>query len=87
MGGIVLKCGNIFRHGSFLRNGFFHLCGDFLWLGSGFFPNHVFGGADIPGVFRFLVGGKEGQLFGNDFLFVPFGKLFVVHIVFLQVSE
>ena len=39
---------------------------------------------DIPGVLRFLVCGKEGQLFGNDFLLVPFGKLFVVHIVFLQ---
>ena len=71
-------------HGSFLRNGFFRLCGDFLWLGSGFFPNHVFGDGDIPGVLRFLVGRKEGQLFGNDFLLVPFGKLFVVHIVFLQ---
>ena len=84
LNGIILKCGNVFRHGSFLRNGFFHLCGDFLWLGSGFFPNHVFGGGDIPGVLRFLVCGKEGQLFGNDFLLVPFGKLFVVHIVFLQ---
>ena len=84
LNGIILKCGNVFRHGSFLRNGFFRLCGDFLWLGSGFFPNYFFGGGDIPGVLRFLVCGKEGQLFGNDFLLVPFGKLFVVHIVFLQ---
>ena len=82
--GSILICGNVFLGGSILHDGFVNLHWDFLGLRRGFLRNHFFGEGDIPGVLRFLVGGKEGQLFGNDFLLVPFGKLFVVHIVFLQ---
>ena len=87
LGGIVLKCGNVFLGGNILRGGFFCFRRSFLGLRIGFLPSHLFGDRGVPGFLRFLVGGKEGQLFGNDFLLVPFGKLSVIHIVFLQVSE